>query len=143
MGSADSLISSGTENPIVLFDGVCNLCNGAVLFIIKRDHKNKFRFASLQSSTGMGYLRLYSINEPDLYSVILIKSGNIYDRSDAVLEISRDLSGLWPILYWLKVIPAFIRNAVYKLVAKNRYRFFGRKDQCMLPTPELKARFLE
>jgi predicted DCC family thiol-disulfide oxidoreductase YuxK len=75
--------------------------------------------------------------------MILIKNGNLYDRSDAVLEIAKDLSGLWPVFYFFKIIPAFLRNAVYRAVAKNRYRLFGKKDECMIPTPELKMRFLE
>lgn len=142
MGSPDSLIPD-SEYSIILFDGVCNLCNSAVQFIIKRDHKNRFRFASLQSSIGQHYLRIYSINEPGVYSVILIKNRKVYDRSAAVLEISRDLSGLWPVFYSLKVIPSFLRDAVYRMVAKSRYRIFGKMDQCMIPSRELNAKFLE
>ncbi len=143
MGSSDPLTASISQQHLILFDGVCNLCNGAVQFIINRDPKSIFKFASIQSEAGQEYLKRFSISGPDLYSVILIKKGKVYDRSAAVFEIARDLSGLWPAFYPLKFIPAFVRDGVYKWIARNRYRWFGKQDQCMIPTPELKARFLQ
>lgn len=131
------------EHPLILFDGVCNLCTGAVQFVIKRDRKARFRFASLQSAVGERLVKQHGTTGPGVYSILLIKGHRFYDRSSAVLEILRDLSGLWPALYVLKIIPSFIRDAVYRLIATNRYRVFGKKEQCMVPTPELKARFVE
>jgi predicted DCC family thiol-disulfide oxidoreductase YuxK len=142
MGSPDPLTEIPAHN-LVLFDGVCNLCNGAVQFIIKRDPKKKFRFASLQSEIARQHIMALSPTEPELYSIILIKKGRAYDRSAAVLEIARDLSGLWRALYVFKIIPAFLRDAVYGWIARNRYRFFGKKDECMIPSADLKARFVE
>lgn len=128
---------------LVLFDGVCNLCNGFVQFIINRDKKGIFRFASLQSSVGEKYLQEFNLTNQGLYSIILIKNGKAYDQSSAVLHIAKDLPGLWPALYAFRILPKFLTNGIYKLVAANRYRLFGRKDECMIPTPELKARFLQ
>ena len=142
MGSPDPI--TGIHNHhLILFDGVCNLCNGAVRFIIKRDRVNKFRFASLQSAIGQEYLKRFELKPTELFSVLLIKNGQLYDQSDAALEIAKDLSGIWPALNVFRIIPAFVRNVVYKLIAKNRYRLFGKKDKCMIPTPELRARFLQ
>jgi predicted DCC family thiol-disulfide oxidoreductase YuxK len=142
MGSPDPLIVPVPIN-LILFDGVCNLCNGAVQFIIKRDPKNKFRFASLQSEVARTHIRNFQHENSQLYSILLIKDGKVYDRSSAILEIARELSGAWPLVYMCKIIPRFIRDAVYGWIAKNRYRFFGKTDVCMIPTPELKARFVE
>ena len=142
MGSPGAIKLPG-DHPLILFDGVCNLCNGAVQFVINRDKRGVFRFASLQASSAAGYLSAFQVKGPHLYSILLIKDGKLYDRSNAILEIARELSGPWPALYAFKIIPAFIRNAVYKLIAANRYRIFGKKDECMIPTPELKARFLQ
>jgi predicted DCC family thiol-disulfide oxidoreductase YuxK len=142
MGSPDPLTKSVTHN-LVLFDGVCNLCNGAVQFIIKRDPDRKFRFASLQSATAQQLIQDLKLSGPHLYSIILIKNGRAYDRSSAILEIAKELSGLWRALYVFKIIPRFIRDVVYGWIAKNRYRFFGKKDECMIPTADLKSRFAE
>ncbi len=129
--------------PVVLFDGVCNLCNGSVLFIIKRDREAKFSFASLQSSFGQSQLRNFGLPVGELNTVFLIKNEKFFKKSDAALEIAKGMSGLWPALYVFKIIPSFIRNLVYDLIAKNRYRWFGKQDACMIPTPELKARFID
>ena len=142
MGPSDT-IKPSHDHPLILFDGVCNLCNGAVQFVINRDKEGMFRFASLQSSSADRYLKKFRVKGQHLYSILLIKDNKLYDQSNAILEIARELSGLWPALYAFKIIPAFIRNAIYKLVASNRYRIFGKKDECMIPTPELKARFLQ
>jgi predicted DCC family thiol-disulfide oxidoreductase YuxK len=128
---------------IVLFDGVCNLCTGSVLFILRRDPEERYRFASLQSEQGSALAREYAIPAGELTSVVLIEGGRAYQRSDAALRIARRLSGGWPALWLLRFVPRAIRDAVYDLVARNRYRWFGRQESCMIPTPELRARFLD
>ncbi|MDX1333530.1 MAG: thiol-disulfide oxidoreductase DCC family protein [Robiginitalea sp.] len=129
---------------IILFDGVCNLCNGAVQWIIRRDQKDVFRFASLQSEIGRELTRSRQIDTDRVDSIILIDPGvAYYIKSDAALEIARELRGyrILPGLFgW---IPKRIRDGVYDLVARNRYRMFGKKQECMVPTPELKGKFLE
>jgi predicted DCC family thiol-disulfide oxidoreductase YuxK len=130
------------EKQIILFDGVCNLCNGSVNFIIDRDSKNNFVFAPLQESRGQALQKQYGLPPEALDSVVLIKEGKVYKKSTAALEIARQLNGWWKALYIFKIVPAFLRDLVYDLVAKNRYRWFGRADQCRLPTPELRARFV-
>lgn len=127
----------------VLFDGVCNLCNGTVQFVIKRDRAGIFRFASLQSDYAQTLLRQANLPTDQLYSVIVIEDGIAYQKSDAALRIARHLSGVWRWLYILRVVPKFIRDGLYNFIATNRYRFFGKQDHCMIPTPELKARFVD
>jgi predicted DCC family thiol-disulfide oxidoreductase YuxK len=131
-----------TEKDIVLFDGVCNLCNHAVNFIIDRDPSRRFVFASLQSETGRQLLRQYNLDEKYLNSLVLLQRGKVYVRSTAALRIARYLSGIWPLSYVFILVPAFIRNFFYDIVARFRYRLFGKRSQCRIPTPELKARFL-
>ena len=126
---------------VVLFDGVCNLCSGAVQFIIKRDPSAYFKFASLQSAYGQQQLTRFGLDPNSLHSVILIQGDTIYQRSDAALEIVRKLGAGWPLLFGFKILPRFLRDAVYNLIAGNRYRLFGKKDSCWIPTPELKSRF--
>ena len=159
-----------TRQPfVVLFDGVCNLCSGSVQFIIKRDPHERFKFASLQSEYGKRQLLAHGFNPNELHSIILLVPGaqgslarghrkppNIntstlsehqhikaYNRSNAALEIAKHLSGLWPMFYMFKIIPRFIRDWLYNRIAQNRYRFFGKKDACLIPTPELRFRFLD
>jgi predicted DCC family thiol-disulfide oxidoreductase YuxK len=127
---------------VILFDGVCNFCNTTINFIIDHDPKQRFRFASLQSDAGQQLLRQHHEPTTDFDSVILLKGGKVFHKSDAALEIALDLGGLWPLLYGFKIVPRFVRNAVYDFVARNRYRWFGRLDACRLPTPELRGRFL-
>jgi predicted DCC family thiol-disulfide oxidoreductase YuxK len=141
MGSPRS-VTNTADSPLILFDGVCNLCNGAVQFVIKRDKSEKFRFAALQSALGQNYLHQLGVKQ-DTSTIILVKNNKVFDRSSAALEIARDLSGLWPVLFAFKIIPRFLRDGVYNFIARRRYRWFGRKDECMIPTPELKARFLD
>jgi predicted DCC family thiol-disulfide oxidoreductase YuxK len=130
------------QHSIILFDGVCNLCNGAVQFIIKRDNKNQFLFASLQSEEGKQILEdnNFPANKSD--SFLLVEDGKVYERSTAALRVLKNLSGLRSLLYGFIIVPKFIRDSVYNWIAKNRYQWFGRKDECMIPTPELKAKFL-
>lgn len=128
---------------IILFDGVCNLCNGAVQFIIKRDAKDVFRYAALQSVIGLKLISERGIDTNLIDSIILVDPGvAYYTKSDAALEIAKSFGGLWGAVQLFKWIPTSIRNAIYDVVAKNRYRWFGKKDQCMIPTPELQAKFL-
>ncbi len=127
---------------ILLFDGVCNLCNNTVLFVIKRDRKKQIRFGAIQSQEGNKLLQKFGIDQQYLGSLIFIDEGKVYLKSSGALRLSKYLSGLWPLLYALMVIPAFIRNPIYDFVAANRYKWFGKKEVCMIPTPELKSLFL-
>lgn len=135
MGAPDSVTQ------IVLFDGVCNLCNGAVQFIIKHDSKKRFTFASLQSASAKQLLTERAL-VPALETMVFINGNQAYEKSDAALEIARQLDGAWRLLYVLKIVPRFLRDAVYTLVANNRYRLFGKRDSCWLPTPEFQSRFI-
>jgi predicted DCC family thiol-disulfide oxidoreductase YuxK len=127
---------------VILFDGVCNLCNGFVQFVISRDQGQRFLFASLQSETARELLKDLPAGGQSLDSVVLLEDGRVYQQSAAALRILRHLGGAWPLLYGLIILPAFFRDGIYAWIAHNRYRWFGRRDACMLPTPELKARFL-
>ncbi len=128
--------------PVILFDGVCNLCNASVQFIIKRDKEKVFQFASLQSRYGQQLLKDHNLPQDVLNSFILYKDGIVYTRSTAALMVSSVLKG-WKWTKALKIFPKFLRDFVYNVIAKNRYRWFGKKDECMIPSPEMKARFLE
>lgn len=127
---------------IILFDGVCNLCAWSVQFIIRRDPRGQFRFAALQSAAGQRLLAERGLAGPDLDSVVLIEGPRAYTRSGAALRIARRLTGLWPALAALLLVPRPLRDWAYSVVARNRYRWFGQQSECMLPTPELRARFL-
>ncbi|OAB48377.1 thiol-disulfide oxidoreductase DCC family protein [Paenibacillus antarcticus] len=128
---------------IVLIDGICNLCQGATKFIVRHDHGGKFHFASLQSHTGQTLLAEGGLPTDVINTIVLIQDGNYYTKSTAALRISRHLKFPWPLVYGLIIVPRAIRDAIYHYVALNRYRWFGKSDQCMLPSPELKERFLE
>lgn len=132
----------GEMSAIILFDGVCNFCSGAVNFIINRDRRGYFKFAPLQSKIGEKLLAEHKIDKAAADSVILFENGKIYTHSSAALRIARKLDGAWRLLYGFVAVPPFIRDFIYKLFAKNRYRMFGRQDACMMPTPEIRARFL-
>lgn len=128
---------------IILFDGVCNLCNGAVQFIIKRDKKDVFRFAALQSEIGRKLVSERQIDTFHIDSIILIDPGvAFYIKSDAAMEIAQEIGGVWSLIGLFKWIPTRFRNIVYDFIANNRYKWYGKKDQCMVPTPELSAKFL-
>ncbi|MES2419604.1 MAG: DCC1-like thiol-disulfide oxidoreductase family protein [Bacteroidota bacterium] len=129
--------------PLIFFDGVCNLCNGAVQFVIERDPKDVFRFASLQSDFAVKTLASFSINPAQGDSFILLENNIIYQRSTAALRVARKLKGLWPLLYAFIIVPRFIRDGIYNYIAKNRYRWFGKQESCWVPTPGLKEKFLE
>jgi predicted DCC family thiol-disulfide oxidoreductase YuxK len=128
--------------PVILFDGVCNLCNASVLFVIERDPDARFAFAPLQSEFGAALLREHGYHGDPLTTVLLIEDGRIYDRSSAALRIARRLSGLWPLLWALRIVPRPLRDAAYDWLARRRYRWFGRSEACRMPTPELRSRFL-
>lgn len=129
-------------NALILFDGVCNLCSASINFIIDRDPKGYFKFAPLQSEIGEHYRKEFGINEVSLDTIMLIEQGKLYTHSAAPLRIARNMSGAWFLCYGFMLVPRFIRDAVYKFVARNRYRWFGKQEACRIPTPELKARFL-
>jgi predicted DCC family thiol-disulfide oxidoreductase YuxK len=128
---------------ILLFDGVCNLCNASVLFVIRRDKKKEIKYAAIQSKQGKMLLQQYHIEEAYLGSLIFIEDGKVYLKSTGALRLCKYLKGLWPALYLFIFVPALIRNAVYDFVAKNRYQWFGKKETCMVPTVELKSLFLD
>jgi len=127
---------------IILFDGICNLCNSSVQFIIKRDKNNKFRFASIQSEFGQTQILKFKINNASIDSFVYIIKGVAFIKSTAGLKVLREIGGLWKIIYLFIVVPKPLRDWVYDCIAKNRYRLFGKKESCMVPTPELKSRFL-
>lgn len=128
---------------VIFFDGVCNLCNRSVQFVIKRDRAKKFRFASLQGKTAALVLKELNIAPADSDSFILLDEKKVYTRSTAALRVLRELGGLWKLLYVFIIVPPFIRDGIYNFIARNRYKWFGKREECMIPTPELKERFLE
>lgn len=131
-----------TNHKIILFDGVCNLCNSSVNFIIDRDKKNIFKFAALQSEAGQKFLNKSGMDQNDFDSVVLVVENKFYSKSSAALKIVKEFPFLWKALYIFIIIPAPLRNFFYDLVAKNRYNWFGKKDSCRMPSPELKNKFL-
>jgi len=128
--------------PIILFDGLCNLCNRSVQYVIRHDPAAIFKFASLQGEAGQQLLKEYGLTANNMNSFVLIKDNKVYTRSTAALTVAKQLKGISKLLYGFIIVPAFIRNAVYDLIAKNRYKWFGKKDSCMVPTASLKSRFL-
>ncbi|RQO31415.1 hypothetical protein DBR32_05480 [Taibaiella sp. KBW10] len=124
---------------LVLFDGVCNLCSSSVQLIIRNDTKDYFRFASLQSEIGAQVLQQSNIHTD---SIVLVEQGRIYTQSSAALCIARRLKGLYPLLYGFMIIPKLLRDAVYGFIARNRYKWYGKKEACWIPSPELKNKFI-
>ena len=129
-------------HPTILFDGVCNLCNSSVQYVIKHDSDAVFKFAFLQEETGRQLLKQYGLSSNDLNSFVLIQDNKAYTRSTAALKVAKQLTGPVKLLYGFIIVPAFIRNAVYDLIARKRYKWFGKKDSCMIPTAALRTRFL-
>ncbi|MET3124990.1 putative DCC family thiol-disulfide oxidoreductase YuxK [Arcicella rosea] len=127
---------------VILFDGVCNFCNASINFVIDHDPQKRFKFASLQSDFGYEVLKKYDRNTSDFDSVILLKNNRLYIKSEAALEIAKDLSGFWKYLSVFSILPTFILDFFYDLVAKNRYKLFGKSEVCRMPSPDLKERFL-
>jgi len=131
------------QHPVILFDGVCNLCNGFVQFVIRHDKKQQFHFGALQSIRTQEVLEGFSLSQKHLTTIVLIQNNQAFTESTAVLKIVKQLHGGWPLLYMFIIIPKSLRNWVYKLVSKYRYRIFGKRDSCMVPTPELQGRFID
>ena len=134
--------------PIVLYDGVCGLCNRLVQFLLRRDQNDRLLFASLQSEFAAPILRRHNANPEDLDTVFVVidygrDTERMLARSDAVLEVYRELGGVWRVIAAARIIPRALRDIVYNLVARNRYRVFGKSDSCMIPQPEYRAKFLD
>ena len=128
--------------PILLFDGYCNLCNNSLQFVIKHEKKADLYFSSLQSDKGIELLKQHHINPIEVDSLILIHNNFVFTKSSAALRLTPYLKGLYPLLYAFLIVPPFIRNAVYDYVARNRYKWFGKSDSCMMPNKDLVKRFL-
>lgn len=134
----------GSEKKIILFDGVCNLCNRSIQFVIKRDTNDEFRFATLQGKIGQRLAQERNIDISKVDSIILIEPGvAYYTKSTAALKIGQSFGGFWKMIRVLNLIPSTLRDIVYDWVAKNRYAWYGKQDACMIPTPELQAKFLD
>ncbi len=131
------------DQHILLFDGVCNLCNRLVQFVIRRDPQGKFYFASLQSVRGQQLLQKHHLSTHDLDSFVYIRGNRCDTKSTAALHLFKELGGWWRLLYGFILFPRPLRDAVYNWIAKNRYRWFGKQETCMIPTPEMKKRFLK
>jgi predicted DCC family thiol-disulfide oxidoreductase YuxK len=130
------------DGPILLFDGECNLCNGVVRFVAPRDRGGAIRFAALQSEAGVALQRRFGLDPDDLDTVVLVEGDRCHRKSDAALRVARRLSGAWPVLALLRVVPRPLRDWAYDRFAERRYRWFGRSDACLVPTRELRERFL-
>lgn len=130
------------DQAIVLFDGVCNLCNGAVNFLIDRDPHGRFKFGALQSEAAAPLLERHGLRTGALDSFVLIEGSRAFRRSEAALRIAWHLGGVWRLLYPMLLVPRPLRDAAYDWIASNRYRWFGRREVCRVPTPDLEARFL-
>lgn len=129
---------------IILFDGICNLCNSAVQFIIERDKKDVFRFVALQSDLGKEIRSYIGVDQKKVDSIILYEPGvAYYYKSEAAFKIASDLDGFYGFLAAFTIFPNWLNDSVYNYIAKNRYKWYGKKEECMIPTPELKAKFLE
>ncbi len=132
-----------SQQPIILFDGVCNFCNSAVNFVIKRNAANNILFAPMQSEAGQKILKQYHLPLTDMQSFVFIEHNKVYKKSTAALKVSRYLRCGWPLCYGLIIVPRFIRDGIYNWIAMNRYKWFGIRQECMIPSPEVKARFLK
>jgi predicted DCC family thiol-disulfide oxidoreductase YuxK len=136
-------VAAESSSPsIILFDGVCNLCNGFVQFVIRRDERKCFIFGALQSEKAKEILSHFNLPKENFKTIILIEDDKVFTQSTAVLKIAKQLNG-WKLFYAFIIIPKFIRDFVYSIVSKYRYKIFGKRDACMIPTPELKGRFLD
>jgi predicted DCC family thiol-disulfide oxidoreductase YuxK len=129
-------------HPVVLFDGVCNYCNNVINFIIRQDRKKRLRFAPLQSSAGQELLASHALPRGDFESFVFVYKDRAYQKSTAALQLASLLPWYWQWLQVLRIVPPFLRNLVYDLVARNRYKWFGRKETCMVPGPDIRSRFL-
>jgi predicted DCC family thiol-disulfide oxidoreductase YuxK len=134
---------TNSHHPVILFDGQCNLCNGVVQFIIKRDKTDAFRFASLQGRYGQSVLEKYGLPREDLNTFILLDGDRIFSKSSGALQVCRILGWPWKIFNLFILVPSFIRDMAYEWIAKNRYRWFGKKNECQVPSPELSMKFMD
>ena len=134
---------SRADGPILVFDGVCALCSGSVAFIVKRDRARRFRFAPMQSASGRALLLEHGLDPGNPVSVLLLDAEGAWSESEAVLRVASGFGGLWSLAALARWVPRPLRDSLYRWVARNRYRWFGRRDACLTPTPELRARFLE
>jgi len=130
------------HKPVIFFDGVCNLCNAAVQFTIEHDSRGFFEFTALQGEFAQSVLPKLSVDVNKMNSILLLEGDQIYTKSSAALRIAKRLNGLWPLLYGFIIVPKFIRDFFYDIIAKNRYKWWGRQESCWVPTPELKSKFL-
>lgn len=130
------------HNRVILFDGVCNFCNYWVNFIIKRDRQDLFRFAPLQGEAARKIIGQYGLQSEEMDTFILIENNKIYTRSTAALKIAKELKGGWKLFYGFILLPKIFRDPVYNLVARNRYKWFGKKEECMVPSDSVKKKFL-
>ena len=137
------MINSSELNEVVLFDGVCNFCDASVQFIIRHEKRPELKFASLQSATGRELLKKYDLLAKNIDSVVYISNGRAYTKSSGALRLTKKLKGLYPLLSGFIIVPPFIRNAVYDYIARNRYKWYGKKDSCMLPSQEIRKRFID
>ena len=128
---------------IVLFDGVCNLCNNSVQFILKRDKKKKFLFGSLQGEAGQQLLEKFRLPTDNFHSFVLVEGDRVYTQSTAALRMAKHLKRGWQLLYGFIILPKLLRDGIYQWIARNRYKWFGKRDTCRIPTPAEKARFLD
>ena len=136
------------QNPIVLYGGVCGLCNRLTQFLLKHDSHDRLRFASLQSEFATTLLKRHGLDASDLDTVYVVlnhdeRDEQILKRSDAILHLGRELGGIWRIAAWARILPRSLRDLIYKLVARNRYRVFGKYETCMLPEPQDRKKFLD
>lgn len=137
-------MATNSENPVILFDGVCNLCERSVQAVIRNDRKRLFRFASLQSAYAQRLLEQYDYQYDELSSVLLVMDGVVYRKSRAALQIARRMDGAWPLFYYLFIlVPGPVADLVYDFVGNRRYRWFGKKDACWVPDEDLRSRFLD
>lgn len=130
------------DQPIIFFDGVCNLCNASVQFVIAHDKKDQFKFTALQGDYAKEVLPKSNVDLEKLNTILLLEDGKLYTKSSAALRVARKLNGLIPLLYAFIIVPKFIRDWIYDIIAKNRYQWWGRQESCWVPTPELKSKFI-
>jgi len=136
-------ITDSDEHPVLLFDGTCNLCNGTIQFLIPRDPDAKLRFAPLQSALGTAVQAATGLSTDDLETVVLVENGKAYTKSDAAIRVAEHLGGIYRLLSLGRVVPRGLRDRLYDVVAANRYDWFGKKDQCMIPDDDVSDRFIE
>ncbi len=128
---------------IILFDGVCNLCNSSVQFVIRHDKRHQFIFGSFQGNAGQEFLQRFNLPSGNFNSFMLLDDEKLYTESTAALKVCKHLGGIWSLLYGFIIVPKFIRDGIYRIIAKNRYKWFGKEETCWVPTKALKEKFLD